>query len=116
MQELYRNGQDSGSGIGTFMVGMLCGAAIGAAMGLMFAPKAGAEMRQQLADGTDRLRRRASEQADRLRQRATDAYSGAAQTINDVVARGREALDVGREAFQKARPNGASGRTSASMP
>jgi len=116
MQDVYRNEQESGSAIGTFMVGMLCGAAIGAAMGLMFAPKAGVEMRQQLADGSDRLRRRASEEADRLRRRATDAYTGAAQTINDVVARGREALDVGREAFQKARPNGASGTSRASMP
>ena len=113
MQDVYRNEQDSGSDIGTFMVGMLCGAAIGAALGLMFAPKAGAQMRQELADGTERLRRRTSEQAERLRQRATDAYTGATQTINDVVARGREALDVGREAFQKARPNGASGSSRA---
>ena len=114
MKDAYRTEQDSG--IGTFMVGMLCGAAIGAAIGLMFAPKPGAEMRQQLAAQTDRFRRRATEQADRLRRRATDAYTGASETINDVVARGREALDVGREAFQRARPNGAPGGERSSMP
>jgi gas vesicle protein len=116
MQDAYRTEQMNGSDIGTFMVGMLCGAAVGAALGLMFAPKSGAEMRHQLADQTERLRQRASDQADRLRQRASDAYTGASQTINDVVARGREALDVGRETFQKARPNGASGATRSSMP
>jgi gas vesicle protein len=102
MQDEYRSEQDS--------------AAIGAAIGMMFAPKPGAETRQQLADQTDRFRRRATEQADRLRRRATDAYNDASQTINDVVSRGREALDVGREAFQRARPNGASGEPRSSMP
>jgi gas vesicle protein len=114
MQDAYRVEQDSG--IGSFMAGMLCGAAIGAALGLMFAPKPGAEMRRQLSDQADRLRRSATEQAENLRRRASDAYDGASQTITDVVARGREALDVGREAFQKARPNGASGDTRSSMP
>jgi len=112
--DAYRTGQDSG--IGTFMVGMLCGAAIGAAVGLMFAPKPGAEMRQQIAEQSDRFRRRATEQADHLRRRATEAYNDASETINDVVARGREAIDVGREAFQRARPNGASGEPRSSMP
>jgi gas vesicle protein len=116
MQDAYRTEQVTSNGIGSFMVGMLCGAAVGAALGLMFAPKSGVEMRQQLADQSERLRQRATEKADRLRQRASDAYTGASQTINDVMARGREAIDVGREAFQKARPNGASGTTRSSMP
>jgi len=112
MQDIYEVEQESG-GSG-FIFGMLCGAAIGAAIGLMFAPRAGAETRAQLADKTERLRRNAMEQADRLRQRAGDMYGTASEAINDAVSRGREALDVGREAFQRSRPNGPAGTTSGS--
>jgi len=116
MQDSYNSDQESGGGAGSFVFGMLCGAAIGAAVGLMFAPRAGVETRAQLANQTERLRRTAAEQGERLRQRAGDMYGTASETINDVVARGREALDVGREAFQKARPNGSAGTASTSMP
>jgi gas vesicle protein len=115
MQDVYGVEQESREG-GSFIFGMLCGAAIGAAIGLMFAPRAGAETRAQLAKQTERLRRNAMEQADRLRQRAGDMYGTASEAINDVVSRGREAFDVGREAFQRSRPNGAAGTTSGSMP
>jgi len=103
-RDMNRMDRDS-SGMGGFMMGMMCGAAIGAAIGMLFAPKPGVETRQQLADQAERMRQRASQQTDRLRERATQAYSGASETINDVVARGREALDVGREAFNRARPH-----------
>lgn len=83
------------SGGGSFVIGALCGAAIGAAVGLLFAPRSGAEMRQQLAHQTQRFRRTAS-----------DAYDSASQMVNDAVARGREAVEVGREAYNKTRPNG----------
>jgi len=112
MQDIYGVEQESG-GSG-FIFGMLCGAAIGAAIGLMFAPRAGAETRAQLADQTERLRRNAMEQADRLRQRTGDMYGTASEAINDMVSRGREAVDVGREAFQRSRPNDAGGTTSGS--
>jgi len=95
--------QDSGSG--TFMIGIICGACVGAAIGMMFAPKPGAEMRRQLADQGEWLRQQAAEQAEWLRQRAGDLYGGASQTVNDMMARGREAYSVGRDAFNKARPH-----------
>ena len=115
MQDSYDIGQETTSNGGSFVVGMLWGAAIGAAIGLMFAPRSGAETRAQLSNQTDRLRRNAKEQAEWLRQRAGDVYGNASDAINDVVSRSREALDVGREAFQRTRPNGSTG-TSSSMP
>ena len=110
MQNTLRTDQEGG-GMGTFVLAMLCGAAVGAAVGMMFAPKPGAEMRQQLADQTERLRQRAAEQADRLRQRATEVYNGASDTINDVMARGRAAINVGREVFEKRHDGHASDMT-----
>jgi gas vesicle protein len=85
----YTNEEMSaGSGANTFVIGALCGVAVGAAIGMLFAPKSGRETRQQLAEQTERLRRTASEQADWLRQRAS------------------EAIQVGKEAYNKTRPNG----------
>jgi gas vesicle protein len=85
----YTNEEMStGSGAGTFVIGALCGVAVGAAIGMLFAPKSGRETRQQLAEQTERLRRTATEQADWLRQRAS------------------EAIQVGKDAYNKTRPNG----------
>ena len=92
---------------GTFVLGMLCGAAVGAAIGLIMAPKAGSELRQQLWSSTEGLR-----------QKASTAYDGASGVVNDVLARGRQAVEAGRETFQRSRPgNGsASDDMTSSMP
>lgn len=97
--------ESTSTGIGTFAVGLLAGVAIGAAIALLYAPKPGAEMRQSLADQTEWLRRRAGEQAGRVREQASHLYSGASETLNTVVERGREAINSGKQAFQKSRPH-----------
>ena len=48
-----------------FAYGLLVGTALGAAVALLFAPKAGSELRGQLADATSRFRRRANQAYDR---------------------------------------------------
>ena len=96
---------NNGSSTGAFFVGLLCGAAIGAAAGLLLAPKTGVEMRQQVAESTDQLRRKASA-----------AYDSASQVINDAVARGKDAIQVGRETFQRSRPGNGSVGDASSMP
>ena len=79
----------------TFIMGAVYGAAIGGALGLLFAPKSGAETRQQLSD-----------QAEWLRTRTSDAYGTASQAVGNVVNRGKEAVEIGREAYNRAKPNG----------
>ena len=69
-----------------FVMGLLCGAALGAALGLLFAPKAGSELRSQLYDSSERLRRRANE-----------AYNQASETVEDLVDKGRSAVRRGRQ-------------------
>jgi YtxH-like protein len=80
--------------LGLFAVGLLCGAAAGAAVALLYAPKPGTETRRQVSDSAQRLKRRASE-----------AYDGASHAVGDVLARSRRAVEVGRETFRKARPD-----------
>ena len=72
-------------GGGSFLMGLLAGTVLGAGLGMLFAPKAGAELRNQV-----------SEQAGRIRTTANDAYSQAQDKVSQIVDRGREAYDRAR--------------------
>ena len=72
-------------GGGSFLMGLLAGTVLGAGLGMLFAPRPGSELRNQL-----------TEQAGRLRSTAGDAYSQASTRVNQVVDRGREVYDRAR--------------------
>ena len=72
-------------GGGSFLMGLLAGTVLGAGLGMLFAPKAGSELRNQV-----------TEQAGRLRTTANDAYSQATEKVSQMVDRGREAYDRAR--------------------
>ncbi len=95
MYEPHYEEESGGSG---FILGLLCGTALGAAIGLMFAPKAGSEIRQTLYDSTGDIR-----------QKAYDAYGQATEQVNTAVAKGRQAVERGKEAFDTARQTAAAG-------
>jgi gas vesicle protein len=78
-------------GGGSFLMGLLAGTVLGAGLGVLFAPKAGAELRSQL-----------SEQTGRLRTSANDAYSQASEKVHQMVDRGREAYDRARTGAHEA--------------
>jgi gas vesicle protein len=75
-----------------FMIGLLCGTAVGAAIGLLLAPKTGAELRTQLADS-----------AERIRRRTADTYEQASGAMTDMVDKGKKAVRRGREKFEETR-------------
>ena len=72
-------------GGGSFLMGLLAGTVLGAGLGMLFAPKAGSELRNQV-----------TEQAGRLKTTANDAYSQASEKVSQMVDRGREAYDRAR--------------------
>jgi gas vesicle protein len=90
-----RFGNENGSG-GSFVMGLLTGTVLGAGLGMLFAPKAGHELRNQVA-----------EQAGNLASTASDGYRRASETASDLADRGREAAGTlagrGREMYDKAR-------------
>lgn len=94
MREL-RELNDSNGG-GGFLMGLLCGAVVGAAVGLLLAPKAGSDLRQQLYESTGRLRRSATDGY----VAAVDSVSGA---VEDVIGRGKKAAQRGQETFESVR-------------
>ena len=72
-------------GGGSFLMGLLAGTVLGAGLGMLFAPKAGSELRNQV-----------TEQAGRLKTTANDAYSQASEKVSQMVDRGREAYERAR--------------------
>ena len=77
---------------GGFVTGLLFGAAVGAALGIIFAPRAGADTRRQLA-----------ESGKNLRENAMKTYDQARDGANAAVSKARDAYDRGREAFDRTR-------------
>lgn len=83
-------GSSSGHG-NEFFMGLLWGTAVGAALGLLLAPKTGAEMRQTLAESADRFRRRAGE-----------TYNEASDAVSHIVEKGKSAVRRGRDKAESA--------------
>jgi len=99
---MYRSDRDSSAG---FALGVISGAAVGAGLALLFAPKSGAALRSDIADSVEPLRaaiaRHYQELADRagvelenlhervdsaaaaLEERATAAVRSAARKVHD---------------------------------
>ena len=84
-------------GGGSFLMGLLAGTVLGAGLGMLFAPKAGSELRSQIgssiADGTGRLREvadqtysQASEKVGQMMDRGRDAYQRARSSVSSMAA------------------------------
>jgi len=97
----YPSNTVSGSPVKTGLAYFLIGGGIGAAVALLFAPKAGTELRGELADVTKRgldatkekateLRAQSSEALGTLREKADEIYQYASTRLG----KSEEALDV----------------------
>lgn len=89
------------SGLDKFVTGMVFGAMVGAAIGLMLAPKPGSETRQLVRDRAgeylDVARERAGEYAGPVRERAGGYIGTARERVQGM--RRRNSQDVGEEAM-----------------
>ncbi len=83
---------------GAFLMGLLAGTILGAGLGMLFAPKSGAELRSQLGD-----------QAGRLRDAAGDTYQQATEKVGQIVDRGRDAYDRARSSVSNMASTGTTG-------
>jgi gas vesicle protein len=92
--------EDGGS---SFLMGLLAGTVLGAGLGMLFAPKAGSDLRNQL-----------SEQAGRLRSAANDTYQQATEKVSQAGDKVSQIVDRGREAYDRAR--GAAGNVASNIP
>lgn len=79
----YENETAGGTG---FMMGLLTGTVLGAGLGILLAPKAGAELRGQIG-----------EQAKNIGNKASEQYRRASETASGWAERGREVVDKARQ-------------------
>jgi len=78
-----------GNGAG-FVMGLVAGTVLGAGLGMLLAPKAGADLRGQIG-----------QQARELGNRASEQYRRASQTATDWAERGRQVMNQARDAVSR---------------
>jgi len=90
MADGYDRFDNEGGGGGSFVMGLLTGTVLGAGLGMLFAPKAGSELRNQVA-----------EQAGNLANTASEGYRRASEAAGGWAEKGREAYDKARDAVNR---------------
>jgi gas vesicle protein len=83
---------DNQGGSGDKLVYFLIGAGIGAVTALLFAPKAGSELRSDIADVTKKGLDYARDTGREVGERATEYYQTGVERAADLGTRGKEAV------------------------
>src|SRR5438477_5103538 len=87
MADGYDRFENESGGGGSFVMGLLTGTVLGAGLGMLFAPKAGTDLRNQI-----------SEQAGSIANTASEGYRRASETAGEWADKGREMYDKARDA------------------
>jgi gas vesicle protein len=87
----YRDQYETEGSGGGFVMGLLAGTVLGAGLGMLLAPKAGADLRGQLG-----------EQARTFGTRASEQYRRAGETATAWAERGRDMVNQARTAAEQA--------------
>jgi gas vesicle protein len=107
MSNYQRRESDAGTRLTYFVIG----ATVGAVVALLFAPKSGRELREDLADATRKGVDRARETSSQLSARAGEYYDAASSRAGELAASAREvverrgervsaAIEAGRQAYR----------------
>ncbi len=93
--------EDRGASAGTVFLSFLAGAAVGAGIALLVAPKSGEELRGQIKDLTDdaveKIKEYASEAQDRIKAVVSDGKEYCMEKKSIITS----AIDAGKEAMDK---------------
>ncbi len=91
------NEYDKEEGGAGFVMGLLTGTVLGAGLGMLFAPKPGSELRDQISEGANTVGRTASEGY----RKAAGAANTIAEKSRDFYGRAREAVSRGAEEVKR---------------
>jgi gas vesicle protein len=83
------------------LVGFLLGAAVGAGVGLLLAPRSGKETREKLADWLDERREKGSDILHKIKETVPEKAEQVSHVKDQIVA----AVKAGKEAFAEAGRN-----------
>jgi gas vesicle protein len=92
---------DNGVATGTVLVSFLAGAALGAGLALLYAPKSGRETREQIADLADDAVDRIKEYAKDAQTKIVNAFEEGQEAIREKKSILASAIEAGRDAIQK---------------
>ncbi|HEX7118996.1 MAG TPA: YtxH domain-containing protein [Longimicrobiales bacterium] len=81
----------------------LWGAILGAGAALLLAPRTGKEMRRELRDGVDRLRRNAEGTVRQVQESLASTVDDLRDQVTGRVASARQAVEAGRDAARRTR-------------
>src|SRR5215813_1827518 len=91
---------------GSGFLWFLAGLGIGAAVGILYAPKSGDELRQQLRDVADDGRDAVRERARQAREQAGTWADKGREYLNQQKEQIRSAVEAGRQAYREATAEG----------
>ena len=94
---MTRWNDEESTGSGTFLLGALAGALVGAGIALLMAPKPGADVRRDLSDGYSSVRDAAARRYREMAERATAKFEEASAKFDQKVDqyKGRTSSTVG---------------------
>jgi gas vesicle protein len=93
--------EEKGISAGTVLVSFVAGAAIGAGLALLYAPKSGTEMRGTIADFTEDAVDKIKEYTKEAQEKIKSAIEDGKETIIEKKSILSSAIEAGREAMQK---------------
>lgn len=101
---MFHHDKSTSSG---FATGLLAGAVVGAGLALLYAPKAGAELRGDLGESVGALRDQVSDRyrdlADRVASRLETLLARVERAADNLEAEARDLVDAGAEAIPSVR-------------
>jgi len=92
---------EKGIQTGTVLVSFMAGAAIGAGLALLFAPKSGSEMRETIADLAEDAMGKIKEYSKDAQDKIKTAIEEGKETLAEKKSLISSAIEAGREAMQK---------------
>ncbi len=93
--------EDRGSSLASVVVSFLAGAAIGSGLALLFAPKTGREVREQIKDLTDDAVDRIKEYAKDAQDKIKSTYECGREAVMEKKTIISSAIEAGKEAIEK---------------
>jgi gas vesicle protein len=92
-----------GACVGTVLITFLAGAAVGSGLALLFAPKSGREMREQIKDLTDDAVSKTKEYAKDAQEKIKSTYEAGMELVKEKQTIINSAIETGKEAMERER-------------
>ncbi len=95
--------EEKGIGAGTVFLSFLAGAAVGAGIALLYAPKTGREMRENIKDLTDDAVNKIKEYTREAQEKVKSTIEGGKEVFAEKKSIISSAIEAGKEAMEKER-------------